>query len=129
MLKENALKNKTIIVTGGGSGLGLSMTREFLKLGANAVITSRNMEKLEKVKAELEAETGGTVLPIACDVRNYEEVEQMVRYNHHRVLCSEIGVFNARTRGPVALSSNLLDGATFKISTQAGYAGHFAVLQ
>lgn len=79
MLKENALQNKTIIVTGGGSGLGLSMTREFLNLGANAVITSRNMEKLEKVKAELEAETGGTVLPIACDVRNYQEVEAMVQ--------------------------------------------------
>lgn len=79
MLKENALQNKTIIVTGGGSGLGLSMTREFLNLGANAVITSRNMEKLEKVKAELEAETGGTVLPVACDVRNYQEVEAMVQ--------------------------------------------------
>lgn len=78
MLKENALKDKTIVVTGGGSGLGLSMTREFLKLGANAVITSRNLEKLEKVKSELEAETGQKVLAVACDVRNYEEVEALV---------------------------------------------------
>ena len=47
MLRDDALKGKTIVVTGGGSGLGKSMTTYFLELGANVVITSRNMEKLE----------------------------------------------------------------------------------
>ena len=41
MLKKNSLKGKTIIVTGGGSGLGKSMSEYFLSLGANLVITSR----------------------------------------------------------------------------------------
>ncbi|MDX1462845.1 MAG: SDR family oxidoreductase [Marinirhabdus sp.] len=79
MLRDDALKGKTIVVTGGGSGLGKSMTTYFLELGANVVITSRNIEKLERVKTELEAETGGNVLPVQCDVRNYDEVEAMVK--------------------------------------------------
>jgi NAD(P)-dependent dehydrogenase (short-subunit alcohol dehydrogenase family) len=78
MLRDDALKGKTIVVTGGGSGLGKSMTTYFLELGANVVITSRNIEKLETVKKELEAETGGKVLAVKCDVRNYEEVEALV---------------------------------------------------
>jgi len=78
MLRDDALKGKTIVVTGGGSGLGKSMTTYFLELGANVVITSRNMEKLEAVKVELEAATGGNVLPVQCDVRHYDQVEAMV---------------------------------------------------
>jgi NAD(P)-dependent dehydrogenase (short-subunit alcohol dehydrogenase family) len=79
MLRDDALKGKTIVVTGGGSGLGKAMTTYFLELGANVVITSRNIEKLEKVKIELEAATGGKVLPVQCDVRHYDEVEAMVK--------------------------------------------------
>jgi len=78
MLRDDALKGKTIVVTGGGSGLGKSMTTYFLELGANVVITSRNLEKLQTVKQELEAETGGKVLPVQCDVRHYDQVEAMV---------------------------------------------------
>lgn len=77
MLKANSLEGKNIIVTGGGSGLGKAMTTYFLELGARVVITSRNLEKLQTVKKELEDATGGTVLPLACDVRNYSEVELM----------------------------------------------------
>lgn len=79
MLRDDALKGKTIVVTGGGSGLGKSMTTYFLELGANVVITSRNIEKLKTVQSELEAQTGGKVLPVACDVREYEQVEAMVK--------------------------------------------------
>ena len=78
MLRDDALKGKTIVVTGGGSGLGRAMTTYFLELGANLVITSRNIEKLQTVKSELESQTGGKVLAVQCDVRNYDEVEAMV---------------------------------------------------
>ena len=78
MLRDDALKGKTIVVTGGGSGLGKAMTTYFLELGANVVITSRNIEKLQTVKKELEESTGGRVLPVQCDVRNYDEVEAML---------------------------------------------------
>lgn len=79
MLKEGSLKGNTIVITGGGSGLGKAMTTYFLELGANVVITSRNIDKLKTVKAELEEKTGGRVLPVQCDVRNYEEVEAMLK--------------------------------------------------
>lgn len=78
MLKEDALKGKTIVVTGGGTGLGRSMTKYFLELGAQVVITSRKQEVLEKTAEELRQETGGRVMPIACDVRKYQEVEKML---------------------------------------------------
>ena len=94
MLREDALKDKVAIVTGGGSGLGKAMTKYFLQLGAKVVITSRNLEKLQVTAKELEDElrsnrefqndneknneqTGGKVLCVACDVRNWDEVEAM----------------------------------------------------
>ena len=79
MLRDDALKGKVIVVTGGGSGLGKAMSKYFLELGANVAITSRDIEKLKTTAAELETETGGTCLPIQCDVRNYEEVENMLQ--------------------------------------------------
>ncbi|NAW51507.1 SDR family oxidoreductase [Elizabethkingia argentiflava] len=77
MLKEGALDGKSIIVTGGGSGLGKAMTKYFLQLGARVLITSRNIDKLRKSAQELEAETGGQVVCVACDVRSWQEVEAM----------------------------------------------------
>lgn len=78
MLRDNALEGKTIVVTGGGSGLGKAMTKYFLELGAKVAITSRDLEKLRTTAEELEKETGGKCLPLACDVRNYEQVETML---------------------------------------------------
>src|SRR5690606_21144626 len=79
MLRDDALQGKTIVVTGGGSGLGKSMTTYFLELGAQVVITSRNIEKLEKTASELQEKTGGKVLPVQCDVRDYSQVEAMLK--------------------------------------------------
>ncbi|MDX5584489.1 MAG: SDR family oxidoreductase [Aureibaculum sp.] len=79
MLKEGSLEGKVIVITGGGSGLGKAMTTYFLELGANVAITSRNLEKLQKVKIELEEKTSGKVLAVQCDVRNYDEVEAMLK--------------------------------------------------
>lgn len=79
MLRDNALSDKVIIVTGGGSGLGKSMTTYFLELGAKVAITSRDIEKLTETAKELERKTNGTCLAIACDVRHYDQVENMLQ--------------------------------------------------
>lgn len=89
MLREDALKDKIIVVTGGGSGLGKSMTRYFLQLGAKVAITSRNLEKLEGTAEELSNETGGTCFAVACDVRNIDEVEAM-----HAQIIEEFGTID-----------------------------------
>jgi NADP-dependent 3-hydroxy acid dehydrogenase YdfG len=70
------LKGKVIVVTGGGSGL--AMTKYFMELGA--AITSRDLDKLKNTASELESETGGTCLPLQCDVRHYDEVENMLPF-------------------------------------------------
>jgi NAD(P)-dependent dehydrogenase (short-subunit alcohol dehydrogenase family) len=84
MLKPNALKDKTIIITGGGTGLGKSMGTYFLQLGANLVITSRKLDVLQKTTDELMEQTGGKVLAVACDVRKYEEVENVIRETENK---------------------------------------------
>ncbi|MCF0054126.1 SDR family oxidoreductase [Dyadobacter sp. CY356] len=78
MLRDGALENKTIIVTGGGTGLGKSMATYFLKLGANIVICSRRLEVLENTAKELEEHVGGKVLAVACDVRKTDEIENVI---------------------------------------------------
>ena len=77
MLRDNALSDKVIVVTGGGSGLGKAMTKYFLELGAKVAISSRDLEKLKTTAAELEKETGGKCLSIQCDVRHYDQVEAL----------------------------------------------------
>ncbi|MCS6934017.1 MAG: SDR family oxidoreductase [Chitinophagales bacterium] len=79
MLKPDALKGKTVIVTGGGTGLGKSMSRYFLTLGANVIICSRKADVLQRAADELQNETGGKVLAHPCDVRHYTEVEKMLQ--------------------------------------------------
>ncbi|MEH0158485.1 SDR family oxidoreductase [Limibacter armeniacum] len=79
MLQAGSLEGKTILVTGGGTGLGRSMSKYFLELGANVVISSRKEDVLVKAAEELMAETGGKVLPVTCDVRKYNEVEAVLQ--------------------------------------------------
>jgi NAD(P)-dependent dehydrogenase (short-subunit alcohol dehydrogenase family) len=78
MLRDNALEGKTFVVTGGGTGLGKAMSTYLLELGANVVITSRKLDVLQKTASELEEKTGGKVLPLACDVRVPEQVEEVL---------------------------------------------------
>ena len=77
MFEKELLNDKSIIVTGGGTGLGKSMATRFAELGANLVITSRRQEVIDKTAEELR-ELGGKVLAIACDVREPEQVNNMV---------------------------------------------------
>lgn len=79
MLQKDALKNKTVVVTGGGSGLGKAMSQYFLELGAKVVITSRNEDKIQKAAQELTQLTSGEVLAVPCDVRHYDQVEAVVQ--------------------------------------------------
>jgi NAD(P)-dependent dehydrogenase (short-subunit alcohol dehydrogenase family) len=68
---------KTVIVTGGSSGIGKAMAKRFLENGANVVITGRNEEKLSQAKEDLNP-TKGQLKTIQMDVRNVEDVKRMV---------------------------------------------------
>lgn len=76
MFKENTLNDQTILITGGGSGLGLSMGKKFAELGANIAICGRTESKLQNAVEELkkfETEVGYYII----DVREFEAVEEM----------------------------------------------------
>ncbi|KRQ02666.1 short-chain dehydrogenase [Bradyrhizobium yuanmingense] len=78
MFETSLLRNKRILVTGGGSGLGAAMGRRFLALGAELVICGRKLERLEATAREMRDEIGGTVITIACDIRDGAAVDGMM---------------------------------------------------
>lgn len=73
------LKEKTIIITGGSSGMGKYMAMKFVSEGANVVITGRDLDKLESAKKEIEAYSN-TIAIFQMDVRNPEHVAAMVDF-------------------------------------------------
>ena len=77
MFESGLLKGKSIIVTGGGTGLGKSMATRFAELGADLVITSRRKNVIDET-AEALRKYGGKVLAVACDVRDPDQVQNMV---------------------------------------------------
>ncbi|PKP40573.1 MAG: short-chain dehydrogenase [Bacteroidetes bacterium HGW-Bacteroidetes-12] len=79
MFKNNELAGKTILVTGGGTGLGKSMAQYYLELGANVIIASRKKEVIDETVVELTKNTGKTnIVGYECDVRDYLSVEKII---------------------------------------------------
>ncbi len=72
-----SVAGQAVIVTGGGTGIGAAIAREFATRGARVLIASRSAEHLEPVAADLGA-TGGTIEGQVCDVRDAAQVEAMV---------------------------------------------------
>lgn len=79
MYKEDTLSDKTILITGGGSGLGLAMAKGFARSGANIAICGRTEEKLQKATLEIQAEReGAKVKYYIADVRDHTVVKEMI---------------------------------------------------
>jgi len=72
------LRNKKVLITGGGTGLGKSMGRRMAELGADLVICGRRLEVLQAAAAEFKAELGAEVSTVRCDVRDPAAVEAML---------------------------------------------------
>jgi NAD(P)-dependent dehydrogenase (short-subunit alcohol dehydrogenase family) len=71
------LTGKTALVTGATSGLGRRFALVLAKAGASVAITGRRVDRLETLKAEIEA-LGGRALPIALDVTDARSIEACV---------------------------------------------------
>jgi NAD(P)-dependent dehydrogenase (short-subunit alcohol dehydrogenase family) len=78
MFQPGLLKGKRVLVTGGGTGLGLAMGRRFLELGARLAICGRREDVLKEAAAKLIAETSGEVTAHRCDIRDAAQVEDLV---------------------------------------------------
>lgn len=79
MFRSDLLAGKVVIITGGGTGLGLKMAERLSDLGARLLLTSRSDAHLQTAAAGLRAR-GATVETIACDVRDAAQVEKMVAF-------------------------------------------------
>ncbi|MFZ5947569.1 MAG: SDR family oxidoreductase [Stygiobacter sp.] len=79
MLKEDSLKDKVVLITGGGTGLGKAMGKYFSELGAKLIITSRKIDVLKKTAEEISSSTKNEVFPFACDVSDYKQVEDLLK--------------------------------------------------
>lgn len=77
MFRDGLLEGRTALVTGGGSGLGLSMAKRFAALGARVAITGRSEERLAAAAEEIDP-SGERVFTHASDVRDFERVEATV---------------------------------------------------
>jgi NAD(P)-dependent dehydrogenase (short-subunit alcohol dehydrogenase family) len=77
MFDKELLKDKVVLITGGGTGLGRAMGERFLELGAKIAITSRREEVLEKAAQEMGME-GKKVFYKCCDVRDPAQIDELV---------------------------------------------------
>jgi NAD(P)-dependent dehydrogenase (short-subunit alcohol dehydrogenase family) len=75
MFTNDLLKDKRILITGGGTGIGRAMAERFLQLGAKLYICGRRLEVVEQTGRELTAITGGSIEAFACDVRYPDDVD------------------------------------------------------
>ncbi|MGP4844700.1 SDR family oxidoreductase [Marinobacter sp. 1Y8] len=78
ILRAGLFEGQTIIVTGGGSGIGRCTAHELAALGAHVALIGRKQDKLDTVLAEI-IEDGGDASAYACDIREEDKVAATVR--------------------------------------------------
>ena len=76
IFRENLFAGQTILVTGGGSGIGRATAIELATLAAHVVLVGRTLEKLTAVQQEI-SQMGGEASTFTCNIRNEEQVQAL----------------------------------------------------
>jgi len=89
------LKDKTAIITGGGTGIGLATARAFFQEGAKVILFGRRKEKLEKAVENL----GGSAIIVQGDMTNNNDLDKLINETLHNfkkidILINNAGLFN-----------------------------------
>lgn len=87
-------KEQVVWITGGGTGIGKALAREFVARGAKVAISGRRLEKLQEAAKDLSAEDN-PVLPVVCDVTDPEAVKSAVEEVVAKLGRLDIAVANA----------------------------------
>ena len=95
MLPSDTFKDKTVLVTGGGTGLGKSIGKHILELGGKLIITSRRNEVIEKTANEFNDLYPDSTLHVAGDVRNIEDVENVINKGFEKFRSIDMLINNA----------------------------------
>ncbi|SDI21274.1 SDR family oxidoreductase [Pseudomonas abietaniphila] len=100
-----SVNGKTILITGGNSGIGLATARLLLENGARVAITGRDQAKLDAAVAEL----GGDVLGIKADVNNLADIDVVVKKISEAFGSLDVVFANAGISGATPLGSTTLE--------------------
>lgn len=122
MFTDTTLKGKRILITGGGSGLGLSMADHFCRLGADVAICGRTEEKLKKAAEQL-SRHGTKVFTHVADVRDAEGVEAMIERLNKEM--GQINVLVNNAAGNFLAASEELSANAFRSVVDIVLQGSF----
>jgi peroxisomal 2,4-dienoyl-CoA reductase len=78
VFKPDVLKDRVVLVTGGGTGICKGIAKTFAEHGAKIAVTSRKIENLEQTTKEIR-DAGGECFPVIADVRKTEQVEAAIK--------------------------------------------------
>ena len=112
------MKDKVVIITGGGSGIGYGIATAYAKEGANIVITGRTESKLVDAKSKLEKEYSIKVLALAADGGKEEEVKNVIDKTIEKYGKIDVVINNAQTsKSGVLLADHTKEDFDLAINT------------
>ena len=105
MLKSLSLDEKVVVITGGGTGLGLAMVRALARAGAHVAIAGRRQGPIDDAAAEVEA-LGRDSLAVSTDVTDSAQVDRLIattmdRFGRIDVLINNAGAVRENVRKPI----------------------------
>ena len=102
--RDFSVKDRIVLVTGSGQGIGRELVRQFAAAGSVAVVADLSSQNAESVAAEIRA-VGGKALPLAVDVSKKESVDSMVaavlaEFGRIDVLINNASIFSNLKKRP-----------------------------
>ena len=87
---SNLLEDKTIVISGAGSGIGRQIARTYAEFGADLILLSKSIEKLESIYEEINQLTTGNVIiqPInfkTADEKNYQKIVEAIKEEYFQI--------------------------------------------
>lgn len=125
MFQSGLFKDKVVLVTGGGSGIGYTIAQKYLELGAKVWIGSRKQDRIDKAVTELSAY--GTVRGTTLDIREPEQIERLAKNIQDEDGRLDILINNAGGQFPAAAENISYNG--FKAVVTNNLIGTFYVTQ
>src|SRR4029450_285724 len=119
---KDLYRDKTVFVTGGGSGINLGVAKNFAALGANVAICGRTQAKLDAAAEELRA-LGAKVCPVAADVRDFAALESA--FSRSRAELGPMDVLVCGAAGNFLVQAEKLSANGFKTVIDIDVIGSF----